>query len=422
MKIDLQELIHQGLIDEEAAERIRHYYKQKADASGSSRFLLILSLIGVVLVGLGLILIAAYNWDNFSKGVKILISFFPLLIAQVTGIYVLRKKQGQPVWSESVSLGILFALGLAISLLSQIYNIEADISGFIKWWIILSLTLPFIFQSRSASLALWIGVGWYLTSISWSEQQSYNFFPLLVIGMLSIWYVNQCRKGEQNNLLIFHHWTIPIILTLFLFFNSPLICERFVIVGCLILFLGFGALAFGPFSGQKYLSNGYRVAQFLGIWIIGMMLTFDFFWSDSVSTHLLSCLTSGRILLPGLLLILLGWISVLYFKKQITGQPDNMVGLGLGLIAVIFIGELNPGIAQFFSNLLVLAAASKLIYHGVTRENLIVVNLGLLAVTVWVLAWFFGHDFSFIWKGMLFIALGLMCFGINAMIIKKQRR
>jgi len=422
VKLDLNELLEHRVVDEETAQRIRTYYQHKSTESRSSRFLLILSLIGVVLVGLGLILIIAYNWEDFPKWSKIAVAFLPLLATQVSGVFVLRNKPEKMLWTESISLAILFALGLAISLLSQIYHIEADISGFLKWWIILAAALPIIFQSRSVSLGLWIGMGWYLTTIPWSQNQVYDFFPLLIILGLWIWYVNQWKNGLNQNLLILHHWAIPIVLTIFLFYNSGQLCERLVIPACLILFLAFTAIAFGPFSGQRILSNGYRVAQFLGIWIVGMIMTFDFFWSGNKTGELLNCFFSHNFIGPAILLLTGGLLTWYYFKKRITLEPDNMVWLGISLIPVLIIGDFSPPTGQWIANLVVVSAAAKLIYDGVTGESLLVVNMGLLALTVWVLAWFFGHDFSFIWKGMLFIALGLLCFGINAMIIKKQKR
>jgi uncharacterized membrane protein len=120
VKFDLNELVKHRVIDDEIAQRIQDYYRNKSVDSRASRFLLILSLIGVVLVGLGSILIIAYNWDIFPKWAKILVAFLPLLFSQLTGIYVLKNKPGEPVWTESVSLAVFFSIGLAISLLSQI--------------------------------------------------------------------------------------------------------------------------------------------------------------------------------------------------------------------------------------------------------------------------------------------------------------
>lgn len=421
MKTDLNELIAHQIIDEETAQRIRQYYKEKEAVSKSSRFLLILSLIGIVLVGLGIILIIAYNWDDLSKWTKLVIAFLPLLAAQGLGIFTLKRKQGNTVWTESSALTILFSLAIAISLISQIYNIESAISGFIKWWMILSLPLLFVFNSRAISLALWMGVGWYLTTISWSKNQVYDLFPLSVMLLISAWYWYQLKNRTQNNLLIFHHWIIPNTLTIFLFFHTAYLCERFVIMACLILLLGFGALAFTAFSGLKFLSNGYRSAQFLGIWIIGMVMTFDFYWEESNSGLLIPCLQIIHYPVATLLLLLLGLISYLYISKKITLSYDNMWWLGFGLIVVLLIGEINAGLGQILSNLLVLAGAARLVYGGVTREDLILVNTGLMVLTIWILAWFFGHDFSFIWKGLVFIALGILCFGINRMIIKRQQ-
>ena len=94
--------------------------------------------------------------------------------------------------------------------------------------------------------------------------------------------------------------------------------------------------------------------------------------------------------------------------------------LGLCLLVLLLV-DFHSGAESVIANILLLAAAAKLIYDGITRESLIIVNTGILGLSAWIVAWFFGHDVSFVWKGLMFISLGILCFGINRLILKKQQ-
>ena len=63
MKIDLEELVQAQVIDQEAATRITDYYQATRKADQKNHLIRLVSIIGVTMVGLGLLLIVAYNWD-----------------------------------------------------------------------------------------------------------------------------------------------------------------------------------------------------------------------------------------------------------------------------------------------------------------------------------------------------------------------
>jgi uncharacterized membrane protein len=60
---ELDELTKAQVISPESAENIRNYYKSKQEQSGN-RLFIVFGILGAILVGLGLILIIAHNWDD----------------------------------------------------------------------------------------------------------------------------------------------------------------------------------------------------------------------------------------------------------------------------------------------------------------------------------------------------------------------
>lgn len=421
MKTDLEELVTNQVIDPETALRIQEYYDRKSKESKASRLLLILSITGIVLVGLGLILIIAYNWDTIPKFFKLVIAFFPLAVTQAFGLWVLLKRKSSVLWRESAALAILFAVGIAMSLVTQIYHIEGPLSGFLKWWILLAAPLVLVFASDVVSLAIWIGTGWYLTSISWTRSD-YDLFSPIVIILALAWYAWRLRYEGVKKLMTFHHWAIPIVLTIYVFSLAPHTCNRFLLITLMTLFMGFGLVAFTVFKGHGLLTNGYRIGQFLGTWIAGIVLGFESYWTSPRQDSLTRCLSDFPVFFPLVNLAVLGYLTYTYLRRAKESEPDDMGWMSLALIAVVIVGSWYPGLGHIASNIILLAGSARIIYGGLSRENLFLLNLGLLTLASWIISRFFETNISFVWKGILFITLGILCFGLNWFILKKQRK
>ena len=90
---DLDELLDRQVIDQITAEKIRLYYKDQ-EGDQKNRQYVIFGVLGALLVGLGVILIVAHNWDNLSRSTKTILGFTPLLLAQVlSGFTLLQKRE-----------------------------------------------------------------------------------------------------------------------------------------------------------------------------------------------------------------------------------------------------------------------------------------------------------------------------------------
>ena len=71
---ELTELTKENVITQETAERIRDYYENKSSSS-TNRLFIIFGILGAILVGLGVILVIAHNWDELTRGTKTFFAF-----------------------------------------------------------------------------------------------------------------------------------------------------------------------------------------------------------------------------------------------------------------------------------------------------------------------------------------------------------
>ncbi len=92
---------------------------------------LLLAIVGSALIGAGIILLIAHNWDELSRPVRSAIAFLPLLASHALSVFVLRRRDGSQPWRESAAIFNVAAIGAAISLVSQTYQIHGDFARFV---------------------------------------------------------------------------------------------------------------------------------------------------------------------------------------------------------------------------------------------------------------------------------------------------
>src|SRR5437868_13740985 len=107
---ELELLEKEGVISTEVAGNIRAYYKSKNE-NPHNRLFVVFAILGSILVGLGIILIIAHNWDELSRPTKVFFSFLPLVIGQLFCGYTLLKKPESQGWREGSTAFLFFAVG-----------------------------------------------------------------------------------------------------------------------------------------------------------------------------------------------------------------------------------------------------------------------------------------------------------------------
>ena len=103
---ELPDLIQAQVITEETAQRIKDYYDHQP-AQSANRLFIVFGILGSLLVGMGIVLIIAHNWDTLPKIAKLAVGFFPLLIGQAISGYVILKKPDERAWREGCCISFL---------------------------------------------------------------------------------------------------------------------------------------------------------------------------------------------------------------------------------------------------------------------------------------------------------------------------
>jgi uncharacterized membrane protein len=213
LKKDIQELVEANVISLEIAEAIQDYYHQKEESS-PNKLVFVFGILGALLVGLGIILIIAHNWDDLSRGIKTFLAFIPLILGQVALGYTIFRKKESKTWREASACFLLFAIGACISLVSQIYNIEGNLGSFLLTWSVLVIPIVYIARSNIASLLSIILITYYLLeSDYWSYKRQFNFVYWLLFLAIIPHVFFLFKKRIETNFINFHSFLIPISLS-----------------------------------------------------------------------------------------------------------------------------------------------------------------------------------------------------------------
>jgi len=156
----LEEWVVQGLLSREQALAIRRHYPEPKAALPWG--MIIFTGIGAVVIGLGVILLFAYNWAAMPKAVKLAVVVGALAAAHTAGI-VLFCGAG---WRRAVgdTLGLLGTMlfGAGICLVAQIYHIDEHYpNAFLVWCLgalALAWVMPSVMQGMLAAVlaAIWV--------------------------------------------------------------------------------------------------------------------------------------------------------------------------------------------------------------------------------------------------------------------------
>lgn len=184
---DLDELEKAGVITADSASAIRSYYAARPHPPAPNRLLIAFGIIGAILVGSGILLIFAHNWDDMPRWIRTILAFLPLLTGQAVCLFALLRKSDARVWHEAGAVLTFIAVATAIALVHQIYNLpEHHISRFMAAWALLTIPLMFLIRSAASSL-LYLGiVSWYAIETmdkGWGNSEALSpwwFFALIL--------------------------------------------------------------------------------------------------------------------------------------------------------------------------------------------------------------------------------------------------
>nr|WP_321235972.1 DUF2157 domain-containing protein [uncultured Psychroserpens sp.] len=413
---ELSDLVNNDIISQEVASKIEEYYHSKQQNTPNKLFT-VFGVLGSLLVGLGIILILAHNWDDFARTTKTIFAFLPLVIGQCFVAFSILKRKSN-TWKEASGTFLFFAIGSSIALVSQIYNIPGNLSTYVLTWIVLSLPLVYLLKSNSVAILNIICITYYAFEVGYGFA-TFNQAPwlyLVLIALLIPHYLQLLKHKNTSNITSIFNWLFPLSFTIVLGAFVDHLSELGFLM-YLLLFSLFYNLGKTPlFENQKLRRNGYLIFGSLGIVIMILTMSFDSFW------YLEQFFLNAQESYVSIVLFItnLGLLAYLYSKRWIKGF--NVFQHLFILFTILYIFGLNiPVFGTIIVNLIVLALGITTIKIGADKFHFGILNYGLLIITALVVCRFFDTNMSFVIRGLLFVSVGLGFFFTNYIMLKKQK-
>jgi len=411
---EIKELVNKDVISPDVAKKIERYYQSQASQKSNGLFT-VFAVLGAALVGLGIILILAHNWDHFSRTIKTVFAFLPLIIGQFfVGYSVLRHKN--ETWKEASGVFLFFAVGACMALVSQIYNIPGDLSRYLWTWTLLCAPLIYLLKSNVLALLHLVFITSYACSFGYFESDNTPWLYLLGLVLYLPYYF---KLGKDKNITSILNWFTPLSLVIVLgaFISHEEEIGFLMYVVLFGLFYNIGRIP--CYANQKLRRNGYLILGSLGTVCLLLAASFKWFWQGFL-THGFSFESQEFAITTVFFMASLGFLGNTLIKKGISSINLFQV-VFIGFSVLFFIGLSNSSMALIVTNLLVLILGIIAIKTGVDKHHLGVLNYGLLIVTALITCRFFDTNISFVFRGLLFVGVGVGFFLTNYIMLKKRK-
>ena len=420
--IDLDDLVAAGIIDETTATAILAYQAKKKNTA-PNRLGLVLSVLGAGLIGLGIMLIIAHNWDNFSRLVKTFLAFIPMIIGQAVCGYTLYRKKENKTWRESSAVFLFFAVGACIGMISQIYHLKGELSSFLLTWMLLILPLIYLMKSSTVSLLYLGGITWYATNSGYIN----NYEPYMYVGLLAMtmpYYYQLYQQQSNSNAFNYHAWGVAfsLLITLGTWAKDATILMWVAYVSLLAAYFMIGCQPF--FRAKRSRNNPFLLLGLIGTIALFLGFTFYGYWEEIVAEKMYwNGLFLHREFWVSFLLIASNLYLFISLKPFQNFSKVSPIPFGFLLfLLVFFIGYNYPYIGMVLSNLFVLSIGVFYIYRGNELNRLGSLNLGMLTLTALIMCRFFDLELSFVTRGVLFVLVGIGFFITNYQLIKRREK
>lgn len=415
LETQLTELLEAAIISSETAHKITAFYHTK-EQEKPNRLFTIFGVMGALLSGLGIILIIAHNWDDMPRNIKTILAFLPLIIGQIACAYSLFKNKST-TWIESSSTFLILSVGATISLVSQIYNIPGNLSDFLLVWAAITAPLMYLLRSNLAVIIHLVLATWYACDLGYFFNSHVPWWYLALFAWVIPRYIKLQKENSKSNIAGVLNWLVPISLMIVLgtFTNGDTLAFMMYIAFFGLLY-NIGQLPL--FKNQKLRRNGHTIIGSLGTIILLTTLTFEWFWKDAIKESY-----DGVEVIITALLFLAG-VAVLaysYSKKQM--RKFNLFQYAFLIIGLLYLTK-NLGYIHgiIITNLLVAALGLFAIRIGINKNSYGILNYGLLIITGLIACRFFDTNLDFVFRGILFISVGVGFFFANYLLLKKQRK
>lgn len=424
---ELPELVSQGVMQHEVAERIRqHYGDPEMAGSTAKRWAIVLfSILGAVLIGGGIILLLAHNWEELSRPMRAVISVAPLAVTAALGAWLLWTERDSTAWREGVATAQTLAIASSIALVAQTYNLGGRFDEFMLTWSLLALPLSYLLGATFPALLYLVGIAVWTGSVTNQPGSGLWYFPLLGAVLPFVWWTSRMNRYHPRPVVLL--WVLALTVCIGTGFAAERVCLKLeawpVLFGGLFVVLYMvGTRWWGEASGvwQRPLQN----VGALGAVGLALVLSFGDVWSNVGWRYYridLGSLRGGMQMaaaaifpIAALVLWVRSW-SRQAWSEVILGAVSALAAVGW--IAAMYEAE---AISAVLFNLYLLVLGIGTLVIGFRNRRLGTVNTGMAVLAAVILCRFFDRDINFLVRGIAFILIGIGFLMTNLMLVRRK--
>ena len=429
---ELPELVANGVLTQETADALRQHYSSQPAGEPRRIGFILSAILGSLLIGAGIILLVAHNWDFLSRPVRCAIAFTPLILSQALAVFVLLRRNGSAAWREMAAILNVAAIGTAIALVAQTYQIQGDFARFILVWMLLALPIVYLFQTSVGLSAYFVGVAVWVVSSKHGDffgahPNDLWAWPLLSLGIPA--FVILLRQNRNGYGTLLATAALAVACAFSLGQTDEIGAQSFwrcsFAAYWSLVYLA-GAVFFYDWRPTR--PHPFVAIGWIGILSLAVFLSFQDVWRNRQWQNAVDFVAPHY---PDLLagLIQLGWIAAglafagyaLWRKRESNLAPAAFTPIVV--IAYVIAKQTgNALVSSLVLNFFLLALGIYTLLRGIRSGRVVEANLGMLVIAVLATARFFDTDLEFVVRGIAFIAIGVGFLVTNLIVFKRKAR
>ena len=432
LKSELPKLVSNNVVSSEVAKNLEEYYTKKVEEKNNmGAALSIFSVMGAACLGLGIILLFAVGWSDFSISQKTIVSFLPLIVSLAFISWSVIKEKTNMAIREGGAIFNILAMGACIAMISRVYHIPGEFDTFLLTWSILSIPLIYLLSSSTAAIAYLSGV------VAWSLWGGFNYYGYMDSSSLWIWalfipfapyYWSKLKENRysRNSICLS---TFAIIALGLAMLSSLQDSPAFIWIlsyssYCTVLYL----------ISKLYFSyeTGVTKTPFKNFGALGNIIILYIFTFSEIAEELADIEVYGETN-PAIFMTIASFIllatAMFLFYKTIKDKPkDRVVTIPLGISPIIVVlayvlsTTLGGGIASTLISLYLFALGGLIIFYGGKNEKIGLINQGIMLSGLIIFSKFIDSGIELMGRSLIFMAIGAALISVNIIYSKKLKR
>jgi len=416
--------VSEGVLTGEGAERLRQHYDEVEPRSGRRIALTVCSILGAVLIGAGVILLLAHNWDDLSRAARTALSLVPLAAAQTLAVWALATGRRSAAWREGLGAYLSLAVGAAIALVAQTYNIPGDTGSFLLTWMLLILPAVYLLDAVVPAVIYLAGMTAWAGCEQSARGHSAWFWAWMALALP--WFAAHVRRNPYSPASAVLGWSLAICLGIGMgIVLSPVLENVWIMLSSLLLAAFYLAGTVWFRNAPAAWQNPLHSIGAVGIAGLSLLLSFKWPWHELGHAHLYRLdLTRPEawtaVAVLGILLI----ASTALLPVVRRADPARLVYGAMAAVAIVghwLCQQWGSRPPSLLFSLYLFALGLTTLVSGIRQSRIGTVNAGLLVLAALIVARFFDSDLSFVARGLAFVAVGVGFLVANVVMIKRMK-